>query len=77
MAKLMHFCTDRMLPGNQMRFQSTVRRGGGTRAIMPIGKRWMNGSTLRVRFIGGTTAQQAKARPGPVVDGVCQSAIRL
>lgn len=62
MAKLVHFCTDRMLPGNQMRFQSTVRRGGGTRAIMPIGKRWMNGSTLRVRFIGGTTTQQAKAR---------------
>ena len=62
MVKLVHFCTDRMLPGNQMRFQSTVRRGGGTRAIMPIGKRWMNGSTLRVRFIGGTTTQQAKAR---------------
>ena len=62
MAKLVHFCTDRMLPGNQMRFRSTVRRGGGTRAIMPIGKRWMNGSTLRVRFIGGTTTQQAKAR---------------
>ena len=62
MAKLVHFCTDRMLPGNQMRFQSTVRRGGGTRAIMPIGKRWMNGSTLRVRFIGGTTTQQTKAR---------------
>ena len=62
MVKLVHFCTDRMLPGNQMRFQSTVRRGGGTRAIMPIGKRWMNGSTLRVRFIGGTTTQQTKAR---------------
>lgn len=62
MAKLVHFCTDRVLPGNQMRFQSTVHRGGGTRAIMPIGKRWMNGSTLRVRFIGGTAAQQAKAR---------------
>ena len=62
MAKLVHFCTDRVLPGNQMRFQSTVHRGGGTRAIMPIGKRWMNGSTLRVRFIGGTTAQQAKAQ---------------
>ena len=62
MAKLVHFCTDRMLPGNQMRFRSTVRRGGGTRAIMPIGKRWMNGSTLRVRFIGGTTTQQTKAR---------------
>ena len=29
---------------------------------MPIGKLWMNGSTLRVRFIGGTPAQRATAR---------------
>ena len=62
MAKHDHYCTDRVLPANQMRFQSTVRRGGTTRAIMPIGKLWMNGSTLRVRFIGGTAAQQAKAK---------------
>lgn len=62
MPKLMHFCTDRVLPGNQMRFQSTVRREGRTRAIALIGKLWMNGSTLRVRFIGGTPAQQAKAK---------------
>jgi len=62
MAKPMHFCTDRVLPGNQMRFQSTVHRDGRTRAIMPIGKRWMNGSTLRVRFIGGTAAQQNTAQ---------------
>ncbi len=62
MAQHDHFCTDRVLPGNQMRFQSTVRRGGSTRAIMPIGKLWMNGSTLRVRFLGGTPAQQAKAK---------------
>jgi hypothetical protein len=45
-----------------MRFQATVRRGRGTRAIIPIGKLWMNGTTLRVRFMGGTAAQQAKAR---------------
>jgi Astacin (Peptidase family M12A)/Bacterial pre-peptidase C-terminal domain len=62
MPKLMHFCTDRLLPGNQMRFQSTVRRGGRTRAIALIGKLWMNGSTLRVKFLGGTAAQQAKAK---------------
>jgi hypothetical protein len=62
MVHLVHFCTDRVLPGDQMRFQSTVRRGGGTRAIMPIGKRWMNGSTLRVRFLGGTPLQQATAK---------------
>ena len=62
MAKLVHFCTDRVLPINQMRFQSTVHRDGRTRAIMPIGKRWMNGTTLRVRFIGGTAAQQDTAK---------------
>jgi len=62
MAKLVHYCTDRMLPSDQMRFQSTVRRGGTTRAIMPIGKLWMNGSTLRVRFIGGSAQQHAKTR---------------
>ena len=62
MEKHVHFCTDRVLPSEQMRFQSTVRRNGRTSALMPIGKVWMNGSTLRVRFLGGTSAQQAKAR---------------
>lgn len=62
MEKHAHFCTDRVLPSEQMRFQSTVRRDGSTRAIMPIGKVWMNGSTLRVQFLGGTSAQQAQAK---------------
>ena len=62
MAKRPKVCIDRVLPADQMRFQSTVRRGGRVRAIIPIGKLWMNGSTLRVRFIGGTAAQQAKAK---------------
>ena len=62
MPKLFHFCTDRVLPRDQMRFQSTVLRAGRTRAIMPIGKLWMNGSTLRVRFMGGSAAQQATAK---------------
>ncbi len=62
MEKHAHFCTDRVLPSEQMRFQSTVRRNGSTRAIAVISKLWMNGSTLRVRFLGGTSAQQAKAK---------------
>ena len=62
MAKRPKVCIERVLPADQMRFQSTVRRGGGMRAIIPIGKLWMNGSTLRVRFIGGTAVQQAKAK---------------
>lgn len=55
-------CFDRILPRELMRFQPTVRRDGRVRAIAPIGKTWMNGSALRVRFMGGTAAQQAKAR---------------
>ena len=36
--------------------------GGRTRAITPLGKLWMNGSTLRARFLGGTAQQQATVR---------------
>lgn len=62
MSKLVHVCTQRLLPAELMQFQPTVRSRGRTRAIMPLGKLWMNGSTLRVRFIGGTAAQQARVR---------------
>lgn len=55
-------CTDRILPRELMRFQPTARAGGRVRAISPIGKTWMNGSTLQVRFMGGTTAQKASVR---------------
>jgi hypothetical protein len=41
-----------------MRMQATACSGGRVRAIAPVGKTWMNGSTLRVRFLGGTAAQQ-------------------
>lgn len=56
-------CIDRVLPRNLMRLQPT-RRGPDrvVRAINPIGTTWMNGSTLSVRFIGGTAAQRAIAR---------------
>jgi len=56
-------CTDRILPKDLMRLQSTIRtREGGQRAIAPIGKTWMNGSTLQVRFMSGSSAQQDIAR---------------
>jgi hypothetical protein len=51
-------CIDRVLPRDMMRLQATARSGGRVRAIAPVGKTWMNGSTLRVRFLGGTAAQQ-------------------
>lgn len=56
-------CIDRILPRELMRLQRTKRAPKGRdRAISPIGKTWMNGSTLRVRFNGGTAAEQAKTR---------------
>lgn len=56
-------CFDRILPQELMRFRATKRgKGGRMLAISPIGKTWMNGSTLRVRFMGGTAQQQAIAR---------------
>ena len=55
-------CIDRILPRDLMRFRPTTRGPQGrVRAISPIGKTWMNGSTLRVRFMSGTPAQQATA----------------
>lgn len=63
MAKQPHVCIDRVLPRDLMRLQPTITmRGGRSRAIAPIGKTWMNGSTLHVRFLGGSPDQQAIAR---------------
>jgi hypothetical protein len=55
-------CFDRILPRDLMRFQPTRRHGGRVSAISPIGKTWMNGSTLRVRFMGGTAASKKLVR---------------
>ena len=55
-------CIDRLLPRDLMRLQRTTRSRGRDRAIAPIGKTWMNGSTLQVRFLGGTTAQKNTVR---------------
>lgn len=58
-----HVCFDRILPRDLIRPVET-RPGpeGRVRAIAPKGKAWMNGSTLKVRFSGGTAAQQAVAK---------------
>ena len=58
-------CFDRVLPRELMRPQSTTRAGGRVRAISPIGKAWMNGSTLRVRFMGGTPARRPPCASRP------------
>lgn len=56
-------CFDKILPKDLMRPHRRTRGlDGNDRAISPIGKSWMNGTTLRVRFLSGTPAQQATAR---------------
>jgi len=56
-------CIDRILPRDLMRLQMTKPvRSGIRRAISPIGKTWMNGSSLRVRFLGGSPTEQAVAK---------------
>ena len=63
MADRPHVCFDRILPRELLRMQPTTPGPGGrVRAISPIGKTWMNGSKLAVRFIGGTAAQKALVR---------------
>ncbi|OPY76312.1 MAG: Astacin (Peptidase family M12A) [Syntrophorhabdus sp. PtaU1.Bin050] len=56
-------CIDRILPHELRRFQATMRGvDGRVRAISPKGKAWMNGTTLHVRFMGGTANEQAVVR---------------
>ncbi|MDP4299350.1 M12 family metallopeptidase [Leptothrix discophora] len=57
-----HVCFDRILPRELFLPAGTMQVAGRTRAISPIGKTWMNGSTLHVRFIGGTAAERANAQ---------------
>ena len=56
-------CFDRILPRDMMRPRlTTTAPNGQTRAISPRGKTWLSGSTLRVRFLGGSAAERATAR---------------
>src|SRR5262245_51028582 len=55
-------CIDRLLPRDLHRWTPTVHHEGTVRAIMVARKMWTNGSTLRVRFLGGSPAQRSKAR---------------
>lgn len=52
-------CFDRVLPKQTMRFHPvSALADGRLRAIAPIGKTWINGSTLRVKFFDGDSARQ-------------------
>ena len=64
MARRLKVCHDRILPQNLNRPQviESGRRGAPARAVFEFRKMWINGSNLRVRFIGGTASQRALAR---------------
>lgn len=65
MNEYLKICHDRVLPQDIARPQHTraSRRPDGVfEAIAVATKLWINGSNLQVRFIGGTSAQQAKAK---------------
>lgn len=51
-------CFDRLLPGYQAMPQRSVMPPGFVRALAPHKKQWINGSTLRIRFLEGTKGQQ-------------------
>jgi hypothetical protein len=57
-AKARKICYDRLLPGDLARPREVVRVGGRSRAISPVRKQWVNGSTIRIRFLGGTAEQR-------------------
>ena len=52
-------CFDRILPADLNRPHRMFSIGGRLRAIIVFRKMWMNGSTLHVRFMGGTEQQHA------------------
>lgn len=55
-----HICYDRILPRDLQRFGAMTPAGAGAaRLAALISKQWVNGSTLRIKFIGGTPAQHA------------------
>src|SRR3954469_14295714 len=62
MQRMNHFCRlcfDRYLPHEPM--DPAMALGPRARAVLFFRKLWVNGSTLRVRFLGGTEAQQRLA----------------
>ena len=71
-------CFDKILPKDLMRPHRRTRGlDGNDRAISPIGKSWMNGTTLRVRFLGGTPRSSRRPRAGRLVGGRVQHRLRL
>jgi Astacin (Peptidase family M12A)/Bacterial pre-peptidase C-terminal domain len=59
LSKAPKMCFDRILP-TSLRREQRVRAyaPGRVRAISLIGKQWVNGTTISIRFMGGTQQQQ-------------------
>ena len=55
-------CFDRILPQDLHRPRGTTDLSGRTRAIAPKNRQWVNGSTIRVRFLEGTSEQRAQVQ---------------
>jgi len=64
MSEPLKVCHERVLPRDLFRPQPTMTMGGrgAPRAVIFFRKLWINGSTLRVRFLEGTPSQQAVAK---------------
>jgi len=59
MSKVRDICFDRLLPQDLSRAQrSRMLPDGRLRAISPKGKQWINGSTLKIRFMNGSREQR-------------------
>jgi hypothetical protein len=59
MKKAKNICFDRILPRDVAKAQRTIMQPNGRqRAITLIGKQWINGSTISIRFMDGTQAQK-------------------
>ncbi len=62
MSQAPKICFDRILPSELHRPLRMMRIGGGPlKAVLEFRKRWINGSTLSVRFIEGNSDQKALA----------------
>jgi hypothetical protein len=62
MNKDKRLCHDRILPKDLARPQGVRHREGRAEAIILFRKLWINGSTLRVRFLEGSESQKALVR---------------
>ena len=62
MPEYLHVCQDKVLPKNLAINQHTFINNGREEAVFVFKKGWINGSTLHVRFMGGTPAQHAIAK---------------